>query len=80
MPQLNHLHTCHEPVDALVVCTRVPGVLEALVEVCAPGFREAKGAGARLVEQGDERDVEVCGVCAERQVDGCEGRWVRAVD
>lgn len=80
MSQLNHLHSRHEPVDSLVVEARVPRGFESGFEVRASRFLEAEDASARLVEHFDERDVEVCRVTAESEVDGCESVLVRAID
>lgn len=80
MAKLNNLNTSHEAVDSLIIEARVSGSLETRFEVCAAGFLEAEDTGTGLVEHLDKRDVEVCGVAAEGQVDGCEGVLVRAVD
>lgn len=78
--KLNDLDGSHESVDALVVEARVASGLESGFEVCATSFLEAEKTSAGLVEHFDERDVEVCYVGAESEVDCCEGMFVGAVD
>jgi len=80
MSKLNNLHRSHQPINALIIQTRVSGSNESSFQVRAPSLLHAEDAGARLVEHFHERDVEVCYVGAEGEVDGCEGVLVRTVD
>ena len=80
MPQLNNLHTRRQAVQPLIIETGVPSSLEPRLERRLPGVLEAELAGACLVEVVDERDVEVCHVGAEAQVDVGEGVGMRAVN
>lgn len=80
MPQLDNLDTSLQSLDARITRARVPGGLETSVEIRLARLLEAEDARARLVEELDEADVEVCRVGAQGEVDGCEGVLVRAVD
>jgi hypothetical protein len=80
VPQLNNLHASRQAIQPRVIEAAVPSSLEPSLKGRLTCVLEAELAFPSLVEVIDERDVEVCHVGTETQVNVGEGVVVRAVD